>query len=407
MKKIEITKKRARRIAVYSSRLSHHVNRPKGKKGILKVIDHLGYIQIDTISVVERAHHHTLWNRKHEYTQNDLDSLLSEDREVFEYWGHAASVLPMKDYRFYLPYMKKCRNPSSGWVLRRKETCMDILEDVFNRIREEGPLSSRDFQTETRKKQTGWWDWKPAKTALEVLFSEGRIMVSSRKGFQRYYDLTERVLPSGVNRQHPSELDTGCFYVRRALKAYGVASDKEMCDHIYSADKRVVLEALSAMTDSGEVIPVRVKSLEKVNYYILKDSCDTFLKFKKIKPVVRFLSPFDNLVIQRERIERLFDFSYRIECYVPEKKRKYGYFSLPVLYGDNLIGRMDSKADRKTKTFIVKNLLFEENVTHTKDLKKDLFSALNRFKQFNGCSGLDIRQVKPESALKFNGDTTP
>ncbi len=385
MKTLKITKNRARRIAVHASLLNSQKIRTAGKNGILQIIDHLGYVQIDTISVVERAHHHTLWNRNNGYRHDVLDTLLSKDRQVFEYWGHAASILPIKDYRYYLPYMEKCRNPKTSWVRKRKEKCMHVIEDVYNRIHEEGPLSSRDFKPEPGRKKNGWWDWKPAKTALEVLFSEGRVMVSGRNGFQRQYDLKERVLPDYINRDCPSDEETGRFFVRRALTSYGIATAKEICEHIYSADKQNIMKALSLMTVAGEVIPVSITSLEKVNYFALKESADKLLKLKKPGNRLRFLSPFDNLVILRERIERLFDFYYKIECYIPAPKRKFGYFSLPILWKDQLIGRMDSKADRKSKKLIIKNLVFEKNFTNTDLFLPDLEDALRRFKDFNGC----------------------
>ncbi|MBC8438493.1 MAG: YcaQ family DNA glycosylase [Deltaproteobacteria bacterium] len=401
MKILKITKKRARRIAVYSSLINSDRIRSRGEKGILQTIDHLGYVQIDTISVVERAHHHTLRNRKQDYTHDHLDSLLSQDRQVFEYWGHAASILPVKDYRFYLPYMDRCRNPSTGWVQKRKEKCSHVIEDVYNRIKEEGPLSSRDFKPEPGRKRNGWWDWKPTKTALEILFSEGRVMVSGRNGFQRIYDLKERILPGHVNREYPTDIETGRFFVKRALQSYGLATAKEICEHIYIADKQNTLKALSDMTEKGEVIPVRIASLESCNYVMLKESVNRLLRLNKLKNRLRFLSPFDNLVIQRERIERLFDFVYKIECYVPAPKRKFGYFSLPLLWNEQLIGRMDSKADRKRKKLFIRNLVFEEDFREIKHLLPDLKAALEEFMVFNGCTEFVIEQVNPERFRKY------
>ncbi len=401
MKHITITKNRARRIAVHASLLSSKKSRVKGEKGISQIIDHLGYIQIDTISVVERAHHHTLWNRQNSYKHEHLDTLLSKNRQVFEYWGHAASILPMKDYRFYLPYMKKCQNPTSSWTKKRKNACAPIMEDVINRIKDEGPLGSRDFKSEPGKKPNGWWDWKPAKNALELLFSEGRLMVSGRTGFQKSYDLAERVLPDNINREYPTDIEIGCFFVRRALQSYGMATAKEIRDHIFSADKKSVEIGLSKMKDTGEVIPVKIKSLDKETYFVLKESLDKLLKLKKPVSRVQFLSPFDNLIIQRERIERLFDFYYKIECYLPSSKRKYGYFSLPLLWNDQLIGRMDSKADRKSKTLIIRNLVIEENFKDIENLLPDLGNALEKFILVNGCSNLDIERVNSETIRKY------
>ena len=262
-------------------------------------------------------------------------------------------------------------------------------------------MGSRDFNPEPSSKRNGWWDWKPAKIALELLLNEGRLMVSGRKGFQRSYDLAKRILPDDASRVYPTDVETGSFFVRRALQSYGIATTKEICEHIYSADKKNIKMVLSDMTDSEEVIPVKIKSLEKETYFMLKDSSNRLLKLKKPVSRLQFLSPFDNLVIQRERIERLFDFSYKIECYVPAPKRKYGYYSLPLLWNDQLIGRMDSKADRKSKTLIVRNLVFEENFKDMENLLPDLGDSLERFISVNGCRDLAIEKVNSETFRQY------
>ncbi len=401
MKNITLTKNRARRIAVYSSLLASQKSHGKDQKGIFQIIDHLGYVQIDTISVVERAHHHTLWNRENSYKHEYLDTLLSTERKVFEYWGHAASILPIKDYRFYLPYMEKCQNPTTSWAKKRKEACRDIIKDVINRIKEKGPLGSRDFESAPGKKSNGWWDWKPAKNALELLYSEGRLMVSGRTGFQKSYDLVERVLPDDISREYPTDIESGCFFVKRALQSYGVATKKEICNHIFSADKKSIGMGLSKMKDTGEVVPVKIKSLEKESYFMLKASSGRLMKLKKPVTKLSFLSPFDNLIIQRERIERLFEFDYKLECYLPLSKRKYGYFSLPLLWNDQLIGRMDSKADRKNKTFVVKNLVIEDNFKDIETFLPDLGDALEKFKLANGCSNLVVERVNRKKVRQY------
>jgi len=275
------------------------------------------------------------------------------------------------------------------------------MDVVFNRIKEEGPLGARDFKSEPGVKTNGWWDWKPAKNALEILFSQGQLMVSGRTGFQRSYDLTERVLPDDISRDYPTDVETGCFFVRRALQSFGIATRNEICNHIYSADKKNVDRGLTHLIDSGEVIPVTIRSLENVTYYMLNESFGRFMKLKKSKSRLFFLSPFDNLVIQRERIERLFDFSYRMECYLPTHKRKYGYFSLPLLWNDKLIGRMDSKADRRNKIFIIKNLVFEKTFKTIETLLPDLGNALERFLLVNGCSNLAIEKVNSDQVHKY------
>ncbi|MBA7698532.1 hypothetical protein ES703_107210 [subsurface metagenome] len=192
----------ARRLPLHSQLLDGRTKLPKGKEGIAQAIEKLGYVQIDTIAVINRAHHHTLWTRRPDYSPAMLDELQAKDRRVFEYWGHAASYLPMKDYRYYIPRMRAFPW-GDGWIKRMHERHKDVMKDVLERITKEGPLGSADFKAPDGKKRGAWWDWKPAKTALELLMWRGDLMVTERRNFQRIYDLTERVLPGG-GRYHGS-----------------------------------------------------------------------------------------------------------------------------------------------------------------------------------------------------------
>ncbi len=189
-----------------------------GTDSVYHVINHLGYVQIDTISVVERAHHHTLWSRCPDYTPHLLDVLLSQERRIFEYWGHLASYLPLSDYRFYMPYM--ARFPwKSAWTGNLWEKHKQVAKEVLARIVAEGPLSSKDFAAPEGEKRGTWWDWKPAKTALELLLWKGDLMVTARQGFQKVYDLTERVLPPDTDTRLPIRRGAG-----GVLRAAGIDS---------------------------------------------------------------------------------------------------------------------------------------------------------------------------------------
>ena len=373
---------------------------PFGKEGVAQTVERLGYVQIDTISVVQRAHHHTLWTRRPDYEADMLHELQAVDRRVFEYWGHAASYLPMADYRFYLPRMQSFKAPVTSWEKYFIEKHEHLTDSVLERIQQEGPLSSKDFKPPPGTKRGEWWDWKPAKGALEVLFWRGELMVTERRSFQRVYDLTERVLPSDVDTRSPEDDELGRFLVHRALSAYGVAQEKEIREHIRAAGKEAITQSLAEMVESGELIRVEVESLDGVNYFAMPELVEESFHLDKIPTKVRFISPFDNVIIQRERINRLFNFDYTLECYLPPVKRKYGYFSLPILWGEQFVGRLDSKADRKNKVLIVRNLVFEPKILVGDEFLTRFVEALGDFADFNQCERVEIENVSPIDLLE-------
>jgi len=390
-----ISLKTAKRLALSATLPDKKFAFPKGKSGVLSVIEKLGYVQIDTISVIERAHNHTLWSRLPDYSTEMLNELLSVDRKIFEYWGHAMSYLPMSDYRHYIRQMKRFHDPYSKWEKERLAKYGHLMKPALERIRAEGPLSSKDFESIPVTERKMWENPKPFKVALEMLFWQGEIMVSERRNFQRVFDLTERVLPDDTDTTTPTDDEVGRFLVRRALSAYSIAREKEITEHIFAAKKDVIKKSIAEMIESGEVISIEVKGVEKPDYCALTELFNSPPKPKKRKPTVHILSPFDNLVIQRERIERLFGFDYKIECYVPPKKRVYGYFVLPILLGEEFVARMDAKADRKKKTLIVRNLVFEDGFDGFEEFLPHFSERLRTFAAFNNCEKVEFEKVTP------------
>ena len=399
----------ARRAAIHAQVLDGRLKLPQGKAGAAQLIERLGYVQIDTLAVINRAHHHTLWTRFAGYRQALLDELLAQDRRVFEYWGHAASYLPMADYRYYLPLMQRYRSNPHGWAKRQGIQHRKLMAEVLARISSEGPLRSKDFAA-PKGASKAWWGWKPAKAALELLFWRGDLMISSRHNFQRVYDLTERVLPDSVDTKMPSVAELGRFLVTRALRAYSVAEDFDICGHLWIAKRAVVLGALRGMVAGGEVIKVALDG-SAGEYYTLADSLEAITRRRAIKPRLHLLSPFDNMVIQRRRLQRLFGFDYTIECYLPQAKRRYGYFCLPVLWGEQFVARLDPKADRKTKVFHVKSLHFEPGYKPDEEFLAALAKKLKQLAEFNNCQSVKLgmvnaRGIKQRLAgmLKQTGD---
>ena len=352
-----------------------------------EVVRRLGYVQIDTIAVVERAHHHVLWTRlPTTYEASQLDRAQGEERQLLEYWSHAAAYLPMEDYRFCLPRMAASRRRHAAWLRAHKT----LTQRVMQRIRAEGPLRAADFEAEPGHRAGPWWDWKPAKLALEYLFHAGDLLVTYRRGFQKYFDLAERVLPSHVTTTRPTPLAYGRHLMRRTLDCHGLATEKEIT-YLKPYARTAVRQAVQAMTEQGALLPVTVEGLQEV-YFVQPDHLEQTLTVSPVSAPtaapVRLLSPFDNLVIQRKRLQQLFGFHYQIECYVPAAKRQFGYFCLPILWDERFVGRVDPKAHRSTGRLEVLSCSVDSELHGKADFWMAFSQALQTFATFNGCTSV-------------------
>lgn len=380
---IELSLEDARFLALKNQKLlerdNHHT-----KKDLHKIIEKIGYVQIDTISIVERAHHHILWTRLPAYKKSMLDDLMKE-KKIFEYWSHAAAFLPMKDYRFSLLRKKNYKERNKEWEKKNKK----ILDFARDRITNEGPLQSKDFEHPPRVK-SGWWDWKPAKEALEYLFHIGEFMVAERKSFQKVYDLTEQVLPKKIDITVPTYEEHCEHLISNSINANGFASQKEMF-YLRRGDSKIPLSVINRLAEEKKIILVKIKGIEDEKYYTTKENLKQLSKKEFVKDV-HILSPFDNLVIQRKRIKTLFDFDYVIECYVPASKRKFGYYVLPIVYGDKFIGRLDAKADRGNKLLRIINLWFEDNAKPGKNFKEIFKKRIDELTAFSGCERSNLNK---------------
>ncbi len=352
-----------------------------GKHGLINAIEHLGYIQIDTISVVERAHHHTCWNRLKNYTPALLDQAVA-DRQVFEYWSHAAAYLPMRDYRFSLPRKQAFINGEKHWYKKDAKQ----MKYVYHRIKAEGALQASDFDQQRNTRDHAWGGLKPAKMALEQLFMQGELMISKRNGFQKVFDLTERVLPVNVERSMPSSVEYHDHLIETYLQANGIGTAAEIA-YLRKGLGALIKQRCDELVEEKNLIVLDVGGK---SYFALAGFEQVLLN-KVSRRKVKILSPFDNLVIQRQRMRELFNFDYQIECYVPAKKRKHGYFVLPILGGQEFIGRMDAKIDRKTKLLTISKLFFESELYL--DFKEELNVALARFLRFNQGQKFEIKNV--------------
>jgi uncharacterized protein YcaQ len=398
----KITLKRARRLALAAQLLDGRASLAAGKEGAAQVVEHLGYLQLDTLTVLERAHHHALWTRLADYDPALLDELVAVDRRLFEYWTHAASLLPLRDYRYYA--VKKRAFPWDNWSRDADERSRPLQRQVLARIRREGPLLAADFGGSSERAGGAPSERDRYKMALWSLWWRGEVMVAARRNFRRVYDLTERVLPAGVEGREPSAAQVARFVVRRALASGGLRTAAEIASFLRLASREATEEALAAFVAEGEVVPVEIKGGAGTRYYALASSLAALPASPSRR--LHLLSPFDTAAIDRDRLRALFDFDYQLECYVPPKRRKWGYFVLPVLWREEFVGRLDAKADRKAKTLLVHNIYLEPAFQPSEAFVGALAARLRALAAFNGCEEVEVKRTKPASlrpALRKSG----
>src|SRR4051812_13273825 len=270
----------------------------KGKKTALATIEHLGYLQIDTLNVITRAHHHTLWSRLLDYKETFLNELLEKDKQVFEYWSHAASYLPMADFRFSLPRKRLYADGKSHWFAQDKK----MNKYVLDKIKMEGPLQSKDFEFK-RDSPGNWYNWKPAKQALEQLFMEGKLMVAKRHNFQKVYDLAERIIPQTLDTTVPSKNEYAKHLIKKAIQANGLSTEAEIA-YLRTGLKEIIAKEVKKMLKNGELLEVEIETV-KGTYLTAANQLNSLDELNKQhlsgkkNATIHFLSPFDNLIIQR------------------------------------------------------------------------------------------------------------
>ncbi|MDD9316625.1 winged helix-turn-helix domain-containing protein [Acinetobacter lactucae] len=357
----------------------------KGLKGTLQAIEHLGYVQIDTISVVERAHHHILWSRVPDYDLSHLNNLVRE-RQIFEYWYHAASYLPMKDYRYALPAMMSVRKGESRYFNRGDQ---HLMNEILARVRAEGKIRLRDIDKNNKKSLGNWWNTGPGRRAFEQLYMQGDLMICERNGMEKVYDLTERCLPENIDLRMPTLYEYAQYLFTNTLRSHGAFTWKQLV-HLKKNDlKETMRVVLKEHIDAGVVSAIKLENGQTlyVDGAAIEQKLTTEFGLK-------ILSPFDNLLIHRDRLASLFEFDYRIECYVPVAKRVYGYFCLPILYQDELVGRVDCKAHRSIKELEVISLHVEKTVKNKELFFFELEQELKLFAAFNQCSTINDKVIK-------------
>jgi uncharacterized protein YcaQ len=347
----------------------------QGVEGTLRAIAHLGYVQIDTLSVVERAHHHVLWSRVPGYAPEHLNQLAVAG-QIFEYWFHAAAYLPMQDYRYALPRMQSFRRGESPYF---RSVDARLMSEILARVRGEGVLRSRDLQ---ERSQGDWWNHGPGRRALDKLFMQGDLMVRERQGMEKRYVLPEQLLPAGLDLREPTPEDMAAHLLDNALRAHGVVTWKQLL-HLRSGQplRQAMRAQLQARLEAGSL--VRLGDTAAPETYAIAPG--VLAPIPRASAQLHLLSPFDNAVIHRERLAQLFGFDYRLESYTPAGQRQYGYFCLPMLWQGRFVGRIDCKADRAARRFEVLRLHWEPGTRPGARLHRALEAAIERLARFCGC----------------------
>ena len=387
---IPVTRETVKRLSVYKQGL-HQRPASSDQDQLKRIIQRIGLLQLDSISVVARSHYLVMLARAGLYDPGELDALL-DDGFLFETWAHAMCQLPTAHYPWYHAYIRQKHLKESQWQLDRFDIDMaPIIERVLESIRQRGPMSSKDFESE-RRGEGGWWNWKPTKVALEYLFDYGELMVSNRVKFQRYYDLPERVLDRSQFTLDKSIEDFRRWTIERGLRHIGIGTSNHVADY-YRQYKRDAAAILNDMVKAGKALPVEIEGWKDAAFIHRDDLAllEAIEAGEHEPQMTRFLSPFDNLFWDRDRDEMLWDFFYRIEVYTPKAKRVYGYYVMPILHGSELIGRIDPKVERKKKRLIFNNLHLERGVKLNGALNRGLIGAIEEFMAFHGCDSFELK----------------
>ena len=361
-----------RGLMIAAQGLHDHLQPRATKKAVRSIIRQMHLLQIDTINIIARSPYLVLWSRLGDYNPRWLDDLLAEGA-LFEYWSHAACFLPIEEYPLY-------RHLYESWVGGRAHKWLGenaaVAKRVLNHIRSHGEARSSDFER-TDGQKTNWFNWKEEKIALEYLFYAGELMVRKRHNFQRIYDLRERVLTDFNELAEISMADAHDQFVLNTIQALGVVKAEWIPDY-FRLSKTDAKAAIQRLEKQGRLMPVDVEGWSGPVYIHPENrkQVEAAAKGKIPHSKTTFLSPFDPLVWDRKRALDLFHFDYKIEVYTPAPKRKYGYFTLPILYNNALIGRIDPKAHRKEGIFEVKALHFEPGVVIDDSLVTEVKSAL-------------------------------
>jgi uncharacterized protein len=372
---IHLNPEGARALHLAAQGLIRPAAQPATKRDVLAMIRRMGALQIDSISIVARSPYLVLWSRLGPYDSAWLDDLLARG-QLFEYWSHAACFLPSEDWPLYRRDMLERHGRTRHWLEEHDE----IAQRVLAHLRSDGPARSSVWARADGLKATGWWDWKPEKIALEALFSTGELMVARRENFQRVYDLRERILPNWSDAGIPTEEEARRGLALKSVRALGVTKARWVPDY-FKRPVKGTAALLERLADEGLLLRAHVDGWEVPGYIHLENAR---LARQAARGTLRhesttLLSPFDPVVWDRTRLLELWGFHYRIEVYTPALKRRYGYYTLPILHRGRLVGRLDPKAHRADGVLEIRRIHLEEGIEPVPDLVDGLVTALTDF----------------------------
>lgn len=380
----------ARRLLLGAQGLLDDPRRRVNAAEVGDLIDRMGFVQLDSINIVERAHHLTLASRLDGYRHSHLTRLLEKERRLFEHWTHDASAIPAR----WLPYWthrfarRRIRIENNPWWRERLgDEPEKVIAQVRERIAREGPLLSRDFE-DAGGGGGSWWGWKPQKAVLEYLWHSGELAVLRRESFHKVYDLTERVFPDLAGQPLPSAEEHVEWACRTAIERLGAGTSGEIA-HFWQAVKPEEAAAwcLRAV-DQREIVQVELEGNRPT--YAVPDWEERAARLPQAPARLRLLSPFDPVIRDRRRALRLFAFDYRFEAFVPEAKRTYGYYVLPILEGERLIGRLDPKFERDRGTLVIRRVWWEERVRPSRGRLAGLEAAVARLARTIGAENFEM-----------------
>jgi uncharacterized protein YcaQ len=379
-----LTRHDARRIWLRAQRLDTSAPFGEGAQAVADAVAHLGYVQIDTINVIERSHHHILYTRIPNYRRADLRQAQSADRSVFEYWTHALSYVPSKDFRFFLPAMKLHKREGHIWF---KSVKPEDTRKVMRLLRQ-GALTIRDIDDDVLTEKVHLWSSrKPSKRALQLAFYTGAVTVSERNGMLKTYELTTRHFGWDRLPKAASASEETAYLLDRALRAQGIVSLDSIC-HLDAPSKPLVHRLIERRVRRGELVPVALEGAGKAAHWAAPETLQLNQNDNREGPaLVHILSPFDPLIIQRKRTHLFFDYEHRFEAYVPKEKRQFGYFALPVLVGSDIVAALDLKTDRQNRKLLMQKWTWVGNGKAAKGearkaLKRTIEQELHRFERF-------------------------
>jgi uncharacterized protein YcaQ len=399
----------ARRLAVTKQRLAGPCAEPESRPDaarILDVVRGLGCVQLDPISAVARSHLLVLWSRLGPYDTGELDRLLWEERSLFEYWAHAASIVLTEDYPIHSVMMRRYPSGETGWSRRVREWMeenRELREHILEEIRKNGPMQSKQFDNKVPEEwySTGWTGGRNVSQMLDFLWTQGKLMVAGRMGGQRVWDLAERCLPEWTPREELDRHEAVRRAAQKSLRALGVGNARDITQHFTRGRYPGLQKALAELEAEGRVEQVRIEDDHKVwpgAWYVHTDDLPLLerLAAGEWHPRTTLLSPFDNMIIDRARVEKLFDFEFRIEIYVPKAQRKYGYYVLPILHGDRLIGRVDPSMDRKQKRLNINAVYAEPGAPVDAETAQAVAGAIESLGEFLGAREIVYSERVPE-----------